>query len=483
MIIFVQEEKIRGARFVADARGEEDGAGRMALDQNVVPTLTRESLRTFYSENPFTPGLNDDLESIRGRLRSAALEGCTPEAGEQFGKLEEELSLGELPLKMDSNLMINREQIEELELLLSAKRLADENGTDGAAAGEVRPAEDAIDGEELAAARRALQETREFIVDFQKWQTERVTQMVDDYLPKDFRGDIVRQQKERKDATRQKEIEELVERGGSIKEKYELLARHQLDKRKTLASLGESTGIFRYVIVYVGGVSDVMLDFVKKINDDDGPMIEQRLAYGPTLQRFSRFINFLRIFARFWLAHISDIGALAAGGEEEKVAVAFCRGVQLYTSEMRRFVAFARDLFERSPFFVAKDKAGVMAAPATAQENGGHVAAEGGDLMEFKIAAGGMHVLPVDVDGAGFTVAWDFEVTGGDLKFSVQLETADGKSIQMIPEKKLEKHSSHFTSPVEGRCDLLFDNSHTMWYSKTLKIKAAAMPPVAGIED
>ena len=440
----------------------------MALDEEGVPTLTRESLRSFYAANPFEPPLSGELEAIGERLRGAALDACGPAAAE-FARLEEELALGELPLKMDSNLMINREQIEELELLLSARRSGE--GAAAAAAGE------AIGAEALAAAREALRGARERIVDFQRWQTERVTRMVDEYLPKDFRGNIVRQQKERKDAARKQEIEELVARGGSIREKYELLARHQIDKRKTLASLGASTGVFRYVIKYVGGVSDVMLDFAKQINDDDGPMIEQRLAYGPTLQRISRSAHLLRVFARFWLAHPDELGAAPAGGGEG-IAAAFCRGVELYSSEARRFVAFARDLFERSPFFVAEDKAGALASPAGAGESG-----EGEDLlMEFTIAAGGMHVLPLEVGGAGFTVAWEFDVSGGDLKFSVRLETADGQSIQMIPERRLERHASHFTSPFEGRCDLLFDNSHTMWYTKTLKVKAAAMPPVAGIE-
>lgn len=447
----------------------------MALDEDVVPTLTRESLRSFYAANPFEPPLSGELEAIGERLRGAALDACGPAAAE-FSRLEEELALGELPLKMDSNLMINREQIEELELLLSARRSGEVGEGEGAAGGA---AGEAIGAEALAAAREALRGARERIVEFQRWQTERVTRMVDEYLPKDFRGNIVRQQKERKDAARRQEIEELVARGGSIREKYELLARHQIDKRKTLASLGASTGVFRNVIKYVGGVSDVMLDFAKKINDDHGPMIEQRLAYGPTLQRISRSAHLLRVFARFWLAHPDELGAAPAGGGEG-IAAAFCRGVDLYSSEARRFVAFARDLFERSPFFVAEaqeDEAGALAPPAGAGESGG-----GEDLMEFTIAAGGIHVLPLEVGGAGFTVAWEFDVSGGDLKFSVQLETADGRSIQMIPERRLERHASHFTSPFEGRCDLLFDNSHTMWYTKTLKVKAASMPPVAGIE-
>ena len=348
----------------------------MGNSDTFVP-ITREFLREFYERNPFEPGLSPRVAAVHER-RAAAVGARGSGASSRWELLRASLALpDELPLKMDANLMMNREQSEELELLLA-----------GISAEE--PGAPRIDTERLRAMQEALQSARRSIEEFQSWQTARVTAMVNDFLPKDFRGDLVRQQKVSKDAARAKEMEALIERGGSIQEKFELLARQQLDKRKTLAGLGASTGIFRYLIVYVGGVPEVMLDFAKSINDDDGPMVEQRLAYGPIVQRLSWLINELRILGAFLIEengverkddddhdNKAEGNGMVANGDgngkvgeqkegETSLEDVLTEGIAIYSEEAKRFVAFAQDLFERSPFFITKQQANGESDPEAA---------------------------------------------------------------------------------------------------------------------
>ena len=339
--------------------------------------ITRDFLKEFYEKNPFEPGLSSRVAAVHER-RAAAVAARGSGASSRWEVLRASLALpDELPLKMDANLMMNREQSEELELLLA-----------GISAEE--PGAPRIDAERLRAMHEALQSARRSIEEFQSWQTARVTAMVNDFLPKDFRGDLVRQQKVSKDAARAKEMEALIERGASIQEKFELLARQQLDKRKTLAGLGASTGIFRYLIVYMGGVPEVMLDFAKSINDDDGPMVEQRLAYGPIVQRLSWLINELRILGAFLIeengaerndddddqenkakgdgvdANGDGDGDAVGQTEGESFEDVLMEGIAIYSEEAKRFVAFAQDLFERSPFFITKQQANGESDPEAA---------------------------------------------------------------------------------------------------------------------
>ena len=71
--------------------------------------------------------------------------------------------------------------------------------------------------------------------------------------------------------------------GGSIRDKYDLLWEQQMDRRKALEALGSASGMFKYVVALVAGVPESILDFLKSINDPNGPMEEQRARYGPDL--------------------------------------------------------------------------------------------------------------------------------------------------------------------------------------------------------
>jgi hypothetical protein len=54
------------------------------------------------------------------------------------------------------------------------------------------------------------------------------------YMPQDFRGTLIRQQRERSERNKQAEVDALVNSGGSIRDRYALLWRQQMDRWGTL---------------------------------------------------------------------------------------------------------------------------------------------------------------------------------------------------------------------------------------------------------
>ena len=50
------------------------------------------------------------------------------------------------------------------------------------------------------------------------------------YLPQDFRGTLIRQQRERSERNKQAEVDTLVNSGGSIHDRYALLWKQQMDR-------------------------------------------------------------------------------------------------------------------------------------------------------------------------------------------------------------------------------------------------------------
>lgn len=50
------------------------------------------------------------------------------------------------------------------------------------------------------------------------------------YMPQDFRGTIIRQQKERSERNKQAAVDALISSGGSIRDKYALLWNQQMER-------------------------------------------------------------------------------------------------------------------------------------------------------------------------------------------------------------------------------------------------------------
>lgn len=114
------------------------------------------------------------------------------------------------------------------------------------------------------------------------------------YMPQDFRGTIIRQQRERSERNRQAEVDNLVNSGGTIRDRYSLLWNQQMERcgfyflilngicvvfwnfafsrhkylflvfnvrRRQLAQLGSASGVFKALVKYLVGVPQVFFCF------------------------------------------------------------------------------------------------------------------------------------------------------------------------------------------------------------------------------
>lgn len=57
------------------------------------------------------------------------------------------------------------------------------------------------------------------------------------YMPQDFRGTLIRQQRERSERNKQAEVDALINSGGSIRDRYALLWRQQMERLGSLVFL------------------------------------------------------------------------------------------------------------------------------------------------------------------------------------------------------------------------------------------------------
>lgn len=54
------------------------------------------------------------------------------------------------------------------------------------------------------------------------------------YMPQDFRGALIRQQRERSERNKQAEVDALVNSGASIRDRYSLMWKQQMDRLVSL---------------------------------------------------------------------------------------------------------------------------------------------------------------------------------------------------------------------------------------------------------
>lgn len=428
----------------------------MSSIKGLVP-ITRAFLAKFYEGYPFDP-LVPEVSEIQGRLQTICdeLDATRRKAGGVEGFLER--MQFEAPHKVDENLWKNREQLEELLSLLEKSHLPK------ALQKEDNPLAQRM-SEAAGKLTEQLQSTLQAVSTYQANTGEKVFQMVLTYMPQDFRGMLIRQQRERSEVRRQAEVKTLLAGGGSISQKYALLWQQQMDRRKSLAALGSATGIYKTMVKYLVGVPQVLLDFVRQLNEHDGPMEEQRSRYGPPLYELTHFITQLRIFVALWWETFDEQSA----SFEEYLGLVE-RAVAVYSKEFVRFVDTLRVIFENAPFLIS-------AEDANADDNSD-------ELKEVHIANGYKHEVPLTVECEGSMVAWEFKLTSGkDVGFSVDFIDASGKKSGMLPYQRLDAHQGSFNAPGVGSYMLVWDNSYSILNRKTVQYKVGAVPPVVDSAD
>lgn len=294
----------------------------------VVP-ITREHLALFYDKHPIA-ALPKEVLELHERIN---------DLNQRIAKSRSQ-KVPEVPwpapYKLDDCYWRNRQLCEEaIEMIVQVVRVADEDYVAKACMAvwdELKDAEESV----------RLQ---------QEHNSEEINKQIGAFLPKDFRSAIVRRRANKAEKKRRKAVKKLVNQGGSATEKYELLLKHQMQRRQALVNLGKCKGVFRWLVKRVVGVPVVLLEFAKKINDAMGPMEEQRARYGPDFYEITGLGLQIRVLLAQWAADYDGCFEY-----EEELVACLEEGAVVYTRELQRIVSFLGELFMQSPWFVSPEE-------------------------------------------------------------------------------------------------------------------------------
>ncbi|GJX77706.1 hypothetical protein Tco_0324517 [Tanacetum coccineum] len=220
------------------------------------------------------------------------------------------------------------------------------------------------------------------------------------YMPQDFRGTLIRQQRERSEKNKRAEVDALVNSGGSICDRYALLWQQQMERRRQLAQLGSAAGVYKTVVKYLVGVPQVLLDFVRQINDDQGPMEEQRHRYGPPMYALTKMVLNIHLFLSLSWWRYEDVKL-----QKHQQSI-LEEAVNVYASELKRFLSFIGEVFANSPFFVTAEEAGTIEAKRI------------DDYKGTNIPAGTTYEVSLEVESVNSYIAWDFSVAQGRISMA-----------------------------------------------------------------
>ncbi|KAK4724610.1 hypothetical protein R3W88_027389 [Solanum pinnatisectum] len=427
----------------------------MASTDGLMP-ITRAFLSSYYDKYPFSP-LSQDVSRLTDEIHSMAknLQKDAPlTEGEISLVLEAE---SHPPHKVDENLWKNREQLEEILFLLESSNwppaLQWQSTTEDVELVSV-----------LGRLGEKFRSTLKSLQTFQSKNSEFVFNTVMTYMPQDFRGTLIRQQRERSERNKQAEVDALINSGGSIRDRYALLWNQQMERRRQLAQLGSATGVYKTLVKYLVGVPQVLLDFVQKINDDDGPMEEQRQRYGPPLYSLTKMVLNIRLFLSLLWRRFE------AGKLSRSQITVLEEAVDIYTSEFQRFITFIRDVFANSPFFITAEEAGTLEARKS------------DEYKEVSVPAGKTHEVSLTVDAINSYIAWDFSLVQGrvdmDIGFSMEYTDTSGQKTQILPYRRYGADQGNFCTCLSGNYKLIWDNSYSTFFKKVLRYKVDCIPPV-----
>ncbi|XP_021297840.1 uncharacterized protein LOC110426855 isoform X4 [Herrania umbratica] len=411
----------------------------MASTEGLVP-ITRTFLASYYDKYPFDP-LSDDVSRLSSEIRSFAqdlLQGLPPSQGESLLIQEAD---SEPPHKIDENMWKNREHIEEILFLLERSHwppLLQQPST----------SEVAEFATICGRLKDKFQRILRILASFQSRNSERVFNTVMTYMPQDFRGTLIKQQKERSERNKQAEVDALINSGGSIHDRYALLWKQQMDRRRQLAQLGAATGVYKTLVKYLVGVPQVLLDFIRQINDDHGPMEEQRQRYGPPLYSLTRTVLIIRLFLSLaW----QRFEAFKLNRHQISVLE---EAVDVYTSEFERFINFISEVFANSPFFISAEDASMFETRKSDEYN------------EITVPAGKSYEVSLTVESINSYIAWDFSLVQGKMNMLI------------LPYRRYESDQGNFSTCMAGNYKLIWDNSYSTFFKKALRYKVDCIPPV-----
>eukprot|EP00762_Andalucia_godoyi_P004327 ANDGO_05497.mRNA.1 hypothetical protein len=339
--------------------------------------------------------------------------------------------LREIPKKIDENFFRMRQQFEWISLL--TKEYANQAG------------------HPLSAVSQLAAECLERVHKHQEATAAAVTTQVQKLLPNDWRMSIMKKKRTQKEHKNQKDLEEMMKKPSyTLDTKYDLLWQQQMERRESLAELGNSSGIKKFLIQKVGGVPQVLLDFVKQINHAEGPMEEMRIKYGPRVYSFTKLANALHIQAAV-LA--STDATLSSAVDQERIA----HSMKVLHQEIHSFMDFMYNLFEKSPFFIS--------AADAREASGQHPLAEHG-IAAREVYDEHVEVASDDIQH-GATLSVRFHVDHKDIKFGIWLGDVEVVSSRSVDHKEGEVNVEY--KPVKaGTYIIRWDNTYSRMTSKLI---------------
>jgi len=312
---------------------------RKSGQNKILVPITREFLRDHYSQFPIEP-LCEEFTELEGKL--TALVDTIVESNKELTKFRDSLKQ-QAPHRLDENFWRNREQCEEIMSQVKPEMLSEEKYGPQV--------------EQLSELFRCAENTFNTIVEYQNYMVELVTFQVQKFLPQDFRGSVLAFQRSRTEKRFAGEVDLLMSNGGTISEKYDLLWKQQMQRRESLVQLGNATGVWKALVKYLGGVPEVLLQFIRQSNDIEGPMEEMRLKYGPNLYRFNTFSNTIHILIKlFWKeeAYFQKTNTVP-----QTIELLNSCG-KCYEAEVKKYFTFMKNLTESSPFFISPQEIAEM---------------------------------------------------------------------------------------------------------------------------
>lgn len=292
---------------------------------DMVP-ITFELLRDHYARFP-SPSINPELETARkdiAQLRNKLVSSMSPRLVMKVNDIVAE----QIPTGLDNSMYSLRCACEE-----------------GAARLKEFPSLRSYAG-------RLLTISKEF-EEFQANQHAHVTQLVNSFLPHDFRATLFNAARQHGERSNASALKELMASGGTVRDKYKLLWDQQWKRRETLAGVGNATGIWRYIIKYLAGVPEPLLQFAKEINSPKGPTEAIRTKFGSALSVLTRFAIELNALTATLEPHTR--------ANIDRIGECLQKGLTLYEPEVRQFVRLLEIVITNSPFFVKPEQ--VVALP------------------------------------------------------------------------------------------------------------------------
>ncbi|KAJ9512204.1 hypothetical protein QJQ45_012753 [Haematococcus lacustris] len=261
-------------------------------DKKLVP-ITREVLRNFYAQYPLEPVPVEYVTLLLERINEACTLVSKP------GSTLRNAVWMETPKRIDDNFWRTRQFCEEIidSLRLACKQLTDHENVD-------------------------------------------------------FRGALIEMRRTTQENRNKKMLDDLLRKGGTTRQKYELFLQQQWERREALVQMGNLSGMFKFMVKYLGGVPQVLLDFAQDINAKLGPMEEQRLKYGPDVYQVCSVGIELNVLAALWAENV-------AGSKQHLPSVLplICEACTFYSEQLMRVIGFLGDIFVHSPFFITQEAA------------------------------------------------------------------------------------------------------------------------------